>query len=815
MNPLAREEFTLPAVALRGLVVFPDMTLHFDVGRKQSVAAVKHAMLTKQNLFLVTQTDLSEKVDGADALFKIGVVCEIKQLVRLPSGDYYRVMAQGGFRARLLELTAQKPHLTARLRPLADRDPRTASPAETEALIRYAKTLFEEYAMLNQKLSSDLLPAVMRIQTPGKLADFIAGNLPLEFADKQTILEELQVQRRLEKLCVLLVHEIEMLEAMEEIDERVQEQIDENQREYYLREQMKVISQELGDTESSVSEAQKYRERILKLHLEKESEEKLLQECDRFARTQPTSPESAVSRSYLDAVLALPWGKYSKENLNLDRARKILDKDHYGLESVKERILEFLAVRSLAGNAKGQIICLAGPPGVGKTSIARSLARAMNRKYERISLGGVNDESEIRGHRKTYIGSMPGSVVAALTRAKTANPLILLDEIDKLSRDYKGDPASALLEALDPEQNNTFRDHYIEIPFDLSKVLFITTANDTSTIPAPLLDRMEVIELYSYTAEEKFQIAKRHLVRKQLDENGIKPAQLRIADDALRLMIDGYTREAGVRKLERTIAKVMRKAAVEIVGGKTGKITVHASDLEALLGPRKFKPDDLIGTDTVGVVNGLAWTSVGGELLKVEAAVMEGTGKLELTGSLGDVMKESAKAACSYIRCHAHEWNIDDQFYKNKDIHIHFPEGAVPKDGPSAGIAVTTALASALSGCPVRADIAMTGEVTLTGRVLPIGGLREKTMAAYKSGLRSVLIPRENLSDLQEIDKVVAEALEFVHVTDVAEVLSRALVLPKEGEAVEEEPRAQVHPVLPAPPVVKRRRAEKRGEELS
>lgn len=813
-NPLAREEFTLPAVALRGLVVFPDMTLHFDVGRKQSIAAVKHAMLTKQNLFLVTQKDLSEKVTDADSLYKIGVVCEIKQLVRLPSGDYYRVVAEGKFRARLLELTAQKPHFVARLRPLADRDPRTAVPAETAALVRYAKTLFEEYAMLNQKLSSEFVTAVARIQAPGKLADFIAGNLPLDYTDKQSILEELHVQRRLEKLCVLLVREIEMLEAMEEIDERVQEQIDENQREYYLREQMKVISQELGDVESSANEAQKYRDRVLKLHLEKDSEDKLLQECDRLARTQPTSPESAVSRSYLDAVLALPWGKYTKDNLNLERARKILDKDHYGLDSVKERILEFLAVRSLSGNAKGQIICLAGPPGVGKTSIARSLAHAMNRKYERISLGGVNDESEIRGHRKTYIGSMPGSIVAALTRAKTANPLILLDEVDKLSRDYKGDPASALLEALDPEQNNTFRDHYIEIPFDLNKVLFITTANDVSTIPAPLLDRMEIIELYSYTAEEKFQIAKRHLVRKQLAENGIKPAQLRITDDALRLMIDGYTREAGVRGLERTIAKVMRKAAVAIVGGATEKITVRASDLETLLGPRKYKPDDLLQADTVGVVNGLAWTSVGGELLKVEAAVMEGTGKLELTGSLGDVMKESAKAACSYIRCHAAEWNIDAQFYKNKDIHIHFPEGAVPKDGPSAGIAVTTAVASALSGCPVRADIAMTGEVTLTGRVLPIGGLREKTMAAYKSGIHSVLIPRENLSDLRDIDKTVAGALEFIPVTDVAEVLSRALVLPKEAKALPEEPRTQAHPVLPTPPVAKRRHA-KRTEELS
>lgn len=817
MNPITREEFSLPAVALRGLVVFPDMTLHFDVGRKQSIAAVKHAMLTKQDLFLVAQTDLSEKLQDDSGLYKIGVVCEVKQVARLPSGDFYRVIAEGRFRARLLELSAMKPHLIARLRPLADRDPRTVSPAETEALVRYAKTLFEEYAMLHQKLPGDLLPAVMRMRSPGKLADCIAGNLPLPFADKQSILEELQVQRRLEKLCVVLVREIEMLEAMEEIDERVQEQIDENQREYYLREQMKVIAEELGDAESAAGEAEKYRARILKLHLEKDSEEKLLQECDRLARTQPTSPESAVSRSYLDAVLALPWGRYTRENLSLDRARKILDRDHYGLTRVKERILEFLAVRSLAGShVKGQIICLAGPPGVGKTSIARSLAHAMNRKYERISLGGVNDESEIRGHRKTYIGSMPGSIVAALTRAKTSNPLILLDEIDKLSRDYKGDPASALLEALDPEQNNAFRDHYIEIPIDLSRVLFITTANDTSTIPAPLYDRMEVIELYSYTAEEKFQIAKRHLVRKQLAENGLTAKQLRISDDALRLMIDGYTREAGVRELERTIAKVMRKAALEIVGGRTEKLSVRAKDLEGLLGPRKFKPDDLAAADAVGVVNGLAWTSVGGELLKVEAAVMEGTGKLELTGSLGDVMKESARAACSYIRCHAARWEIDPDFYKTKDIHIHFPEGAVPKDGPSAGIAVTTAVVSALSGRAVRADVAMTGEITLTGRVLPIGGLREKTMAAYKSGVKTVLIPQANLPDLAEIDRTVADALEFVPVTEVSEVLTRALAAtdtrqPEQEHAPLVPELSPKRKVLPPPA---RRRSE-RGEELS
>ena len=587
---------------------------------------------------------------------------------------------------------------------------------------------------------------------------------------------------------------------METVEDRVQQQMDENQREYYLREQMKAIAEELGDGESAAGEAEKYRTRILNLHLEKESEEKLLQECARLAHMQPSSPESAVSRSYLDAVLALPWGKQTTDNLRLDHAQRILDKEHFGLQKVKERIVELLAVRKLSPEIKGQIICLAGPPGVGKTSIAKSLAQAMHRKYTRISLGGVHDEAEIRGHRKTYIGSMPGNIITAVTRTGVCNPLILLDEIDKLGSDYKGDPSSALLEALDPEQNNTFRDHYIEIPFDLSKVLFVTTANDVSQIPAPLLDRMEVIELYSYTAEEKFQIAKKHLIKKQMRENGIQPAQLRITDSAVRMMIEGYTKEAGVRKLERTVAKVMRKAAVRIANGETEKITVHPTDLETILGPRKYKPTALSAHGEIGVVNGLAWTSVGGELLKVEVAVMEGTGKLELTGSLGDVMKESAKAACSYIRVNAALLGIDADFYKTKDLHIHFPEGAVPKDGPSAGVTVTTALVSALSGCPVRADIAMTGEVTLLGHVLPIGGLREKSMAAYKAGIRTVLIPEENVSDLAEIDPIVAEAVEFLPVTEVSQVLAEAITHPHGSSKTSAAKKANSIPRLPKQP---------------
>lgn len=801
MAPIIQDTFSISMVALRGLVVFPDMTLHFDIGRKKSISAVKNAMLSKQRIFLLTQTDLSEEVNGVNDLYRMGVVCDIKQLVRLPSGEYYRVVVEGKYRARLVDLVETTPHFVAEVRAVTTREPRNTTILEADALMRYAKSLFEDYAMLNQKLPQDIALGVASLHSAGKLADYIAANSPLEYTDKQTVLSELNAYKRLEKLCLILAKETQMLEAAAVIDERVQEQMDENQREYYLREQMKAIAQELGDGESSVNEAQKYREKILKLHLDKESEEKLLQECDRLAHMQPTSPESTVSRTYLDTVLGLPFGKYTKDNLNLENARKVLDRDHYGLDAVKDRIIEFLAVRKLSPDIKGQIICLVGPPGVGKTSIAKSLARAINRKYTRISLGGVGDEAEIRGHRKTYIGSMPGSIIAAVQRTGSANPLILLDEIDKLSKDYKGDPASALLEALDPEQNNTFRDHYIEIPFDLSRVLFITTANDTSTIPAPLLDRMEVIELYSYTAEEKFQIAKRHLVKKQLAACGIKPVQLRITDDALRLMIDGYTREAGVRKLERTIAKTIRKEAVKIASGYDKKITVRASDLEELLGPRKFKPEILSGKDEVGVVNGLAWTSVGGELLKVEAAVMDGTGKLELTGSLGDVMKESAKAAYTYVRAHAAEWNIDPAFYKTKDIHIHFPEGAVPKDGPSAGVTVTTALVSALSDTPVRADVAMTGEVTVTGRVLPIGGLREKTMAAYKNGMHTVLLPDENLSDLREADKTVLESLDFVSVSDVREVLKHALVRKERPETAEQK----------AMPVLTRNRKGKPG----
>ena len=675
----------------------------------------------------------------------------------------------------MLAFSDVNPYLTAVVKRIDSIPYSEKYNLRAEALVRYAKGLFNEYSLIAQKLPNDINMGVAKLSEPGALADYIAGNIPLDYPQKQEVLSEIDSLKRIQKLVDVLGKEVKLLQLEEDINDRVQSQIDENQKEYYLHEQLKAINAELGEGDNPASEADGYREKILKLHLDADSEKKLLNECDRLKYVQPSSPESAVSRNYLDKILELPWHIYSKENLNIDNARRILDRDHYGLKDVKERILEFIAVRKLSPNIKGQIICLVGPPGVGKTSVAKSLAKALNRKYERISLGGVHDEAEIRGHRKTYIGAMPGSIIEAVIRTKTSNPLILLDEIDKLSNDYKGDPSSALLEALDPEQNNTFRDHYIEIPFDLSKVLFVTTANDKNEIPAPLLDRMEVIELFSYTHEEKFNIAKKHLIPKQLKENGIKASQLHFTDNAIHSIIDGYTREAGVRTLERTFAKVMRKVAVKITEGYTGKISVKPTGLEAYLGPKKYKPESQGHKDEVGVVNGLAWTSVGGEMLKVEAVKMPGTGKLELTGSLGDVMKESARTAYSYIRSISEALPLDMDFYKNTDIHIHFPEGAVPKDGPSAGIAITTAVVSALTGIPVRADIAMTGEVTLTGNVLPIGGLKEKTMAAYRNGIKTVLIPEENVSDLKEIDDAVKENVDFVSVSKADEVLSLAL----------------------------------------
>ncbi len=771
----------VPMVALRGLVVFPGATVHFDVSRQKSIAAVKAAMVSKKSVFLVAQRDIQEEIINTKTLYDIGTVCEIKQIVRMPSGDSLRVVVEGKYRARLCGITGVNPFFTATAAQVGEVLPKPSEALKAEASVRSVKSLFEDYCRFAPKIAPDIVLAVSVKDDPGELSDYITANIPLEYKLKQSVLEELNCMKRIEKLCVILAKETDVLAMEAELNDKVQDQIDDNQREYYLREQLKAISTELNDGDSPEAEADKYRKMILKTGFAKEDEEKLLTECDRLMKMQQSSPESSVIRNYLDEVLALPWNTYTKENINIKKASNILEKDHYGLKEVKQRIIEMLAVRKLAPDIKGQIICLAGPPGVGKTSIARSLARAMGRKYVRISLGGVKDEAEIRGHRKTYIGAMPGNIIDALKRAKSANPLILLDEVDKLSSDYKGDPSSALLEALDPEQNNSFRDHYIDIPFDLSKVLFVTTANDLENIPAPLRDRMEIIELFSYTFDEKFNIAKKHLVPKQIKEYGLKASQLKIRDDALRLIIDGYTKEAGVRILERTVAKVIRKCAVRFAEGFDGKITVKQSDIEQLLGPRKFKNDGLEKTDRVGVVNGLAWTSAGGEILQIEALSVEGSGKLELTGSLGDVMKESAKTAYSYIRSIASEYSIETDFYKTRDLHIHFPEGAVPKDGPSAGIGITTAIVSALSGLSVKSGVAMTGEVTLTGRVLAIGGLKEKSMAAYKSGIKTVIIPEENSADIKTFDRVVTDALNFIPVSNVNEVLRLALNEPEKG----------------------------------
>ena len=775
-NEFKEKSFSMPMVALRGLVVFPEMTLHFDVGRPKSVKAVRNAMERKSNIFLSAQMDLECDDPRYDDIYRSGVVCEIKQVMKLPGTDTLRVVVYGLYRAELLNINSQNPFLSAVVRRIETENVNPADVKYEEALVRSLVGIFEDYAYYVPKLPSDIVIGVSVRKEAGEITDFILSNIPLDYAVKQSLLEELNPLKRAESLCLILKREIELLAIEEEISDKVQEQMEENQREYYLREQIKAISEELNDGDGAISEAEEYKEQIRAIGFSEDIERKLLRECDRLMKMQSSSPESAVIRNYLDKVISLPWGYCTEENLDIEHAEEVLNNDHYGLSDVKERIIEFLAVRKINPDVKGQIICLAGPPGVGKTSIARSLANAIGRSYARISLGGVRDEADIRGHRKTYIGSMPGRIIEAIENAKSSNPLILLDEVDKLGSDHRGDPSSALLEVLDAEQNNSFVDHYLEIPYDLSKVLFITTANDKSRIPAPLLDRMEIIDIPGYTYEEKFNIAKKHLVPKQITANGLKKSYVKFTDKALKAIIGGYTKEAGVRVLERTIAKVLRKIAVEYAKGFEGKITIKDTELENYLGPVKFKPDESSKFDQIGVVNGLAYTSVGGTMLTVEVAVMDGKGNLELTGSLGDVIKESAKAAISYIRTNADKYRISPDFYQNKDIHIHFPEGAVPKDGPSAGVTIFTALVSALSGCKVKSSVAMTGEITVTGRVLPIGGLREKTMAAYVEGIKTVVVPEANRSDLEKVDEKVKEKINFVFAKTGDDVLKAALV---------------------------------------
>ncbi len=785
----------LPALAMRGIVMLPGTVMHFDVGRIKSIEALNVAVGGSKTIFLVAQNDLSVEEPGENDLYKVGVVVKIKQLLKAQENTM-RVLVEGLYRAKVVRFTSFEGYIECEVKKMPYRGSRKSA-EEIEAVMRTIKSIFDEYAEIVPKLAEELVASILTEDEPQKLFDIIVQNIMLRFEDKQRLLEKSDLYGRLRLLAEILEKETNILTIERDIFEQVKENMDKNQRDYYLREQLRVISEELGDGENVQEEAEEFADAIDRIkNLPDDSREKLLKECERLYKMPPNSHEASVIRNYLDLAISLPWDEKTEDNLNIAAISKRLDRDHYGLEKVKERILESLAVRKLAPDIKGQIICLEGPPGVGKTSVARSIAEALGRKFVRISLGGIRDESEIRGHRKTYIGAMPGRIISGMKQAKSHNPLILLDEIDKMGADYKGDPSAAMLEMLDSEQNVAFYDHYLEIPFDLSEVLFITTANTLDTIPGPLLDRMEVISLPSYTREEKFQIAKRHLVKKQMEKHGLTPASFRLSDGALYELVDSYTREAGVRKLERAIASLCRKGAKKLASDEAERVTVTPKNLESFLGPKKYYPDLMETKDMVGLVTGLAWTSVGGEVLPIEVSVLDGTGKVELTGNLGDVMKESARIAVSYVRSVAKEYGIPSDFYKTKDIHIHAPEGAVPKDGPSAGIALTTALISALSGIPVRHDVAMTGEITLRGRVLPIGGLREKTMAAYRYGVKTVIIPKRNEPDLFEVDRVVKEAVEFVTADHVETVLSTALARPEKKKP--DDSRQDRPPVLEA-----------------
>ena len=770
----------MPVLALRGLAVFPDQTVHFDVGRHKSVLALEEAMKKEQHIFLVPQKNIVDNDPGVDALYSIGTVCKVKQVLR-SQGENLRVLVTGLCRGRIQEMIQEEPYLFAMIRSVPETEVQDSTRAH--ALRREANALYAMYSEMMEHSAQAVQLRMIGSSDSGFIADSIAQNSGIDFADKAKLLLQLNPVKRLEMAVKLLRREVEMLKIEVKIQEKTKANIDQNQKDYYLREQIRAIREELGEGDDA-SEFANYEKKILQLNLSEEDEKKLLKDLDRIKKQPFGSQEGAVLRNYLDTVLELPWNIRTKERVDVAAARRILEHDHFGLEKVKERILETIAVRKMAPDMPPQIICLVGPPGVGKTSIAYSISRALNRKMARISLGGVRDEADIRGHRKTYVGAMPGRIITALIQAGSSNPLLLLDEIDKMGSDYRGDPSAALLEVLDAEQNGTYRDHFLEIPYDLSGVMFITTANTLDTVPRPLLDRMEVIELGSYTDEEKLMIAKNHLIPKQLEKHGIKKSQLRITDDGIREIITCYTRESGVRRLEKSVAEICRKTAMQLLEQEEAKrITVTASNIEAFLGIRKFLPDQLFGQDQVGVVTGLAWTSVGGDTLEVEVNVMEGSGKLELTGNLGDVMKESAHAALSYIRANAQKLGISSDFYKTKDIHVHFPEGAVPKDGPSAGVTVCTAMVSALTGAAVRRDVAMTGEISLRGRVMAIGGLKEKTMAALRRGITTVVIPKDNERDLEEIDQRVRSRLNFVVASHVDTVLDTALNRKAESSA--------------------------------
>ena len=784
----------LPILALRGLTVFPDQTVHFDVGRAKSILALEAAMKVDQTIFLVPQKDLLVDDPKLADLYPIGTVAKVKQVLK-PQSENLRVLVTGICRGKVSELSQSEPYLFGTIEAVPEQQ--EPDSVRSQALRREANSLYGLYLQMSEHPAQTVYLQMMASTNAGFLADSIAQNSGIEFPDKAKLLCMLNPTRRLETALRLLHREVEMLRLEGEIQEKTKAVLDQNQRDYYLREQMKVIREELGEGDDE-DECDSYAAGIQGLKLNADIEKKLLKDVERLKKQPFGSSEGAVLRNYLDTVLDLPWNTKTKERIDVSAARKILEKDHFGMEKVKSRILETIAVRQMAPEMPPQILCLVGPPGVGKTSISYSVAKALNRKMARVSLGGVHDEADIRGHRKTYVGAMPGRIMTAMIQAGSNNPVLLLDEIDKMGSDYRGDPSAALLEVLDGEQNKTYWDHYLEIPYDLSDVLFITTANTLDTVPRPLLDRMEVIELGSYTDEEKVMIAKNHLIPKQLSKHGLKKSQLRVSEEAVREIIACYTRESGVRSLERCIGDICRKAAMELLDGETvKKVLVTGSNLEQFLGVRKYLPDRLPCTDQVGLVTGLAWTSVGGETLEVEVNVMDGSGKLELTGNLGDVMKESAHAALSYIRANAPKLGVAPDFYKTKDIHVHFPEGAVPKDGPSAGVTVCTAMVSALTGISVRSDVAMTGEISLRGRVLRIGGLREKTMAALRHGIRTVIIPADNERDLEEIDQTVRRQLNFVSASTVDTVLATALNRPSQAapallaELPERKPRAR------------------------
>ena len=762
----------MPILALRGLAVFPDQTIHFDVGRAKSVRALEAAMKQDQTLFLIPQKDILVDDPKLIDLYHIGTVAKVKQVLKT-QGENLRVLVTGICRGKITELSQTDPYLNGIIEAVPC--PESGDSLRAHALRREANSLYGLYLQVSEQPAQAIHLRMMASESTGFIADAIAQNSGIDFPDKAKLLCQLNPVRRLEMTLRLLSREVEMLRLESDIQEKTRSAIDQNQKDYFLREQIKVLREELGEGEDE-NEFDNYKTSIRALHLAEEQEKKLLKDVDRLKKQPFGSSEGAVLRNYLDTILELPWNIRTKERIDVAAARKVLEHDHFGLEKVKERILEIIAVRQMAPQMPPQIICLVGPPGVGKTSISYSIARSLNRKMARISLGGVHDEADIRGHRKTYVGAMPGRIMTAMIQAGSSNPLLLLDEIDKMGSDYRGDPSAALLEVLDAEQNHTYRDHYLEIPYDLSDVLFITTANTLDTVPRPLLDRMEIIELGSYTDEEKLMIAKNHLIPKQLSKHGLKKSQLRVTDDGIREIISCYTRESGVRNLERAFGEVCRKAAMQIVSQEIPKrITVTGSNIESYLGVRKYLPDRLPCADQIGLVTGLAWTSVGGETLEVEVNVMDGSGKLELTGNLGDVMKESAHAALSYIRANCNQLGIAPDFYKTKDIHVHFPEGAVPKDGPSAGVTVCTAIVSALTGVTVRRDVAMTGEISLRGRVMRIGGLKEKTMAALRHGIRTVIIPKDNERDLEEIDQTVRRQLNFISAQTVDTVLEAAL----------------------------------------